>query len=151
MRAIFTGALFWGAAQRCTRVSRLATLAAFAALWTPAFGRQGSSEVEQGTHKPLVGSSILPPGTPRPPSTGVGLTSMPSSCGGLKVQAATAVSVVWFPQTRRFLARGVKTSNLRGWGLSCGPRLALSCFWQQFCAGLARLVLSSDQRCVFPF
>ena len=25
--------------------------------------RQGSSEVEQGTHKPLVGSSILPPGT----------------------------------------------------------------------------------------
>ena len=24
---------------------------------------QGSSEVEQGTHKPLVGSSILPPGT----------------------------------------------------------------------------------------
>src|SRR4029077_940656 len=26
--------------------------------------RQGSSAVEQGTHKPLVGSSILPPGTP---------------------------------------------------------------------------------------
>src|SRR5205823_11035148 len=25
---------------------------------------QGSSAVEQGTHKPLVGSSILPPGTP---------------------------------------------------------------------------------------
>ena len=25
--------------------------------------RQGSSAVEQGTHKPLVGSSILPPGT----------------------------------------------------------------------------------------
>ena len=24
---------------------------------------QGSSAVEQGTHKPLVGSSILPPGT----------------------------------------------------------------------------------------
>jgi hypothetical protein len=24
--------------------------------------RQGSSAVEQGTHKPLVGSSILPPG-----------------------------------------------------------------------------------------
>jgi hypothetical protein len=30
----------------------------------PLFSRQGSSEVEQGTHKPLVGSSILPPGTP---------------------------------------------------------------------------------------
>ena len=26
--------------------------------------RQGSSAVEQGTHKPLVGSSILPSGTP---------------------------------------------------------------------------------------
>ena len=26
--------------------------------------RQGSSVVEQGTHKPLVGSSTLPPGTP---------------------------------------------------------------------------------------
>jgi predicted GIY-YIG superfamily endonuclease len=26
--------------------------------------RQGSSAVEQGTHKPLVGSSILPPGIP---------------------------------------------------------------------------------------
>jgi hypothetical protein len=25
--------------------------------------RQGSSAVEQGTHKPLVGSSILPPGS----------------------------------------------------------------------------------------
>lgn len=25
--------------------------------------RQGSSAVEQGTHKPLVGSSILPSGT----------------------------------------------------------------------------------------
>src|SRR5260370_906403 len=25
--------------------------------------RKGSSAVEQGTHKPLVGSSILPPGT----------------------------------------------------------------------------------------
>ena len=51
------------AVQRCTRVSRLATLAAFAPKCTPAFSRQGSSEVEQGTHKPLVGSSILPPGT----------------------------------------------------------------------------------------
>src|SRR6476660_5981425 len=29
----------------------------------PAFS-QGSSVVEQGTHKPLVGSSTLPPGTP---------------------------------------------------------------------------------------
>src|SRR5881394_3554075 len=29
-----------------------------------AASRQGSSAVEQGTHKPLVGSSILPPGTP---------------------------------------------------------------------------------------
>jgi mono/diheme cytochrome c family protein len=28
---------------------------------------QGSSVVEQGTHKPLVGSSTLPPGTPIPP------------------------------------------------------------------------------------
>src|SRR6202011_1375589 len=27
--------------------------------------RQGSSVVEQGTHKPLVGSSTLPPGMPR--------------------------------------------------------------------------------------
>jgi hypothetical protein len=27
--------------------------------------RQGSSVVEQGTHKPLVGSSTLPPGIPR--------------------------------------------------------------------------------------
>ena len=26
--------------------------------------RQGSSVVEQGTHKPLVGSSTLPPGIP---------------------------------------------------------------------------------------
>lgn len=32
--------------------------------------RQGSSAVEQGTHKPLVGSSILPSGTP--------FTSLPS-------------------------------------------------------------------------
>ena len=28
--------------------------------------RQGSSAVEQGTHKPLVGSSTLPPGTLEP-------------------------------------------------------------------------------------
>ena len=54
---------FLDARQRCTRVSRLATLAAVAAMCAPSFIRQGSSEVEQGTHKPLVGSSILPPGT----------------------------------------------------------------------------------------
>ncbi len=34
-----------------------------ASLLSAPLHRQGSSEVEQGTHKPLVGSSILPPGT----------------------------------------------------------------------------------------
>ena len=38
--------------------------------------RQGSSVVEQGTHKPLVGSSTLPSGTP---NHGVGLHSSGAS------------------------------------------------------------------------
>jgi acyl dehydratase len=36
--------------------------------------RQGSSAVEQGTHKPLVGSSILPSGTPTYPSESQDMT-----------------------------------------------------------------------------
>ncbi len=47
------------------RVSRLATLQTFGPFYHLKFAGQGSSEVEQGTHKPLVGSSILPPGTLR--------------------------------------------------------------------------------------
>src|SRR4051794_25890192 len=47
--------------RKALGVGRESILAIVAPKITP---RQGSSVVEQGTHKPLVGSSTLPPGTP---------------------------------------------------------------------------------------
>src|SRR5438477_6423077 len=49
-------------AQRSTPNSTRLTRRDALRFWSPS--SQGSSAVEQGTHKPLVGSSILPPGTP---------------------------------------------------------------------------------------
>ena len=50
----------------CDRIPRIFTAMRCPIPGKPRKGCQGSSAVEQGTHKPLVGSSILPPGTTTP-------------------------------------------------------------------------------------
>ena len=74
--------------------------------------RQGSSEVEQGTHKPLVGSSILPPGTHFSSLADPDLGPLDSCLQSVKTASLGAMG----------LHRGTL------WSLSCGLVALRSCF-----------------------